>query len=79
MEPSWLKWISSTVAALLAVFLIGGPLWILYVNQRPPEMPEQHRLAWNLKNSSRLAGATSGEVAVQEPSPPAAAIQAEAV
>lgn len=62
--PRWLRMSGIAVAVLLALFLIGGPLTILFENQRPAEMPVQQRLGWNLKNSSRLVGATPGAVSV---------------
>lgn len=63
-SPRWLELVSSAVAALLALTMIGGPLLVLYRNQRPAEMPVQRRLAWNLKTSTRLDGATPAMVAV---------------
>lgn len=63
-EPRWLRTSASLIALVLATVLVAGPLWVLWTNQRPPTAPQQQRLSWNLKTSSRLNGDTPGQLAV---------------
>lgn len=62
-SPPWIKPAATAVALLVAALLLAGIFMVPYRSMQAPEGYDQPRVHWNTKNSTRLDGATPGQVA----------------